>query len=215
MASGGMLSRALRLGAGLGLLAAGGFVGPNAWAAWSARGRVYQDASNVPARSVAIVPGADVHRGQPLRSLEGRLRTALELYRSHRVKAIVVSGLDTPAQPEVTVMKRWLAAHDVPAADVWADPHGTRTRETMLRAATAFSISDAVICTQASYVDRALLLARAAGIDAVGVGLPSSATRSLRGRAIEALKTTLAVVESTALPATPTQPTQPTIVASR
>jgi vancomycin permeability regulator SanA len=159
---------------------------------------------------VAIVPGAAVRGGRPLRSLEGRLQTALDLYRSGRVKAIVVSGLDTPAEPEVTVMKRWLAARDVPAADVWADTAGTRTRETMLRAAKMFSISSAVICTQAPYVDRALLLASAAGIDAVGIGRPFDVPRSLRGSAIEALKTTLAVVESMALPATPA----PTVVAA-
>jgi vancomycin permeability regulator SanA len=201
MATGGMRSRALRLS--LGLLAIGGLVGPSAWAAWSSRDRVFSDATSVPARSVAIVPGAAVRAGQPLHSLRGRLETALALYRAHQVRAIMVSGLDTQAEPEVTVMRSWLAAHDVPAADVWADPHGTRTRETMLRAAVSFAVTDAVICTQAPYVDRALFLARAAGIDAVGVALPSPVSSSTRWRAVEALKTTLAVVETLALPATP------------
>jgi vancomycin permeability regulator SanA len=211
MASGGMRARALRLTAGLGLLAIGGVVGPSAWAAWASRDRVFRDAAAVPARSVAIVPGAAVHAGQPLRSLRGRLETALALYRSHQVKAIMVSGLDTPAQPEVTVMRGWLAAHEVPAADVWVDTHGTRTRETMLRAAASFAVTDAVICTQAPYVDRALFLARAAGIDAVGVALPSPVSSSPRGRAVEALKTTLAVVETYARPAAPAA----TLVATR
>jgi vancomycin permeability regulator SanA len=195
MATGGMRSRALRLS--LGLLAIGGLVGPSAWAAWSSRDRVFSDATSVPARSVAIVPGAAVRAGQPLHSLRGRLETALALYRAHQVRAIMVSGLDTQAEPEVTVMRSWLAA------DVWADPHGTRTRETMLRAAVSFAVTDAVICTQAPYVDRALFLARAAGIDAVGVALPSPVSSSTRWRAVEALKTTLAVVETLALPATP------------
>jgi vancomycin permeability regulator SanA len=73
----------------------------------------------------------------------------------------------------------------------------------MLRASASFAVTDAVICTQAAYVDRAVYLARAAGIDAVGVALPSPVSSSARMRAIEALKTTLAVVETFARPAAP------------
>jgi SanA protein len=146
---------------------------------------------------VAIVPGAVVRRdGQPARSLEGRLETALDLYRAHRVKAIFVSGNDSASSPEVTVMHAWLRERGVPERDIWSDPRGSRTRETMLNAAASFDITDAVICTQAPYVDRALFLARHAGIDAVGVGLPSPVSHSTRGLSLEAIKTTVAFLEA-------------------
>jgi vancomycin permeability regulator SanA len=159
--------------------------------------RAFSSASGSPARSVAIVPGADVRAdGRPSSTLAQRLEIALDLYRAHRVKAILVSGNDSAGSPEVTAMRRWLAERGVPAADVWVDARGTRTRETMLNAAARFDVADAVVCTQAPYVSRAVFLARSAGIDAVGVGAPSPVSRSPRWLGVEALKTTLAVVES-------------------
>ena len=44
--------------------AVAGIAGPNAWVAREARGRVFADVASVPARSVAIVPGARVVRGK-------------------------------------------------------------------------------------------------------------------------------------------------------
>ena len=84
----------------------------------------------------------------------------------------------------------------MPEAAIRSDTRGFRTRETMLNASGTFDVRDAVICTQAPYVDRALFLARHAGIDAVAVGLPSTVSRSARGLGLEAVKTTLAFLES-------------------
>jgi vancomycin permeability regulator SanA len=158
--------------------------------------RAYASAGLIPARSVAIVPGADVFHGRAAGTLERRLETALELYRAGRVKAILASGNDTVASPEVSAMHTWLRERGVPETDIWSDPRGTRTRDTMLNAAGAFDVKDAVICTQAPYVDRALFLARHAGIDAVGVGVPSPVSHSARGLGLEAIKTTVAFLES-------------------
>jgi SanA protein len=137
-----------------------------------------------------------VRNGRPLGTLTQRLETALALYRAGRVKTILVSGNEIPASPEVSAMHGWLRERGVPEADVWSDLHGTRTRETMLNAASKFNVTDAIICTQAAYVDRAVFLARQVGIDAVGVGLPSPASRSARWIGLEVLKTTAAFFES-------------------
>jgi vancomycin permeability regulator SanA len=159
-------------------------------------GRAYASAAGTPTRSVAIVPGAIVRDGRPLGTLTQRLETALALHRAGRVKAILISGNDTAGSPEVRAMHAWLRAHGVPEADIWSDPQGVRTRETMINAAVRFEVADAVVCTQAAYVDRALFLARQAGIDAVGVGVPSAVSRSPRWLGLEALKTTAAFFES-------------------
>jgi vancomycin permeability regulator SanA len=184
------------LGAGL-LLALAGLVGSNAWVAWRSRGHAYDDAATVPSRSIAIVPGSRVFEGKPLHIVRSRLQAALDLYRAGRVKAILVSGDDSAASPEVTVMGAWLRAHGVPAGDVWSDGGGSRTRETMNRAAALFGVTDAVVCTQTVNMDRSLYLARAAGIDAVGLALPTNLGHSKRYLATESLKTTLAFAEST------------------
>jgi vancomycin permeability regulator SanA len=177
-------------------LAAVGVVLPNVWVSRASCTRSYPEASSAPARSIAIVPGAAVRWGRPLTSLTGRLETALALYSAGQVKAILVSGNDIAGSPEVSVMRGWLLAHGVPAADILADDRGSRTRNTMLDAAAEFGVGDAIVCTQDLYVERAIFLARRAGIDAVGVGLPSPVSASPRNVGAEALKTALAFYES-------------------
>jgi vancomycin permeability regulator SanA len=172
------------------------WLAPNAWAARAAEGRVYARPADAPARTIAIVPGSRVYRGNPLPILRDRLQAALTLYRAGRVKAVLVSGAQTSEAPEAAVMQEWLIARGVPSGDVLVDGGGTRTRETMVRAVARYGVGDAIICTQTVNVARTLYLARQAGIDAVAVALPTPLDESPRYLAVESLKTTLAIVES-------------------
>ncbi|HEX3906235.1 MAG TPA: YdcF family protein [Polyangia bacterium] len=190
----------LKVAAILALLTAAGWIGPNAWIAHSARPFAYASAAAVPARTFAIVPGSRVSHDQPLPILRDRLQAAIDLYRAGRVKAILVSGQENTGAPEATVMRTWLRAHGVPSTDVWSDGGGTRTRETMNRAAAFYGVTDAVVCTQTVNMARSLYLARQAGIDAVGLALPTRLGESTRYLATESLKTTLAFAESQLLP---------------
>jgi SanA protein len=178
------------------LLAGGALLASNAWVAHAANGLAYDSAAGVPARSVAIVPGARVVDGKPFVHLRGRLETALMLYQGGRVKKILVSGNDTAAQPEASVMSAWLRERGVDPADILVDNGGSRTRATMDRAADIYDIRDAVICTQDVSASRSVYLAKQAGISAVAVGLPSTLSQSSRWTFREALKTTLAYFES-------------------
>ena len=168
----------------------------NAWVFVDSGPHAFRSLAAVPTKSVAIVPGAFVYKDRPARTLEDRLEAALELYRDGRVRTILVSGNDTATSPEVSVMRSWLLGRGVPEGAIWSDPRGTRTRETMENASKAFDVRDAVICTQAPYVHRSLFLAKSAGIDAVGVGVPSATSLAARGASIEAVKTAVAFVES-------------------
>jgi vancomycin permeability regulator SanA len=180
----------------LAVLALAALAGTNAWIDRASRGRVYSSTASVPSRNIAIVPGARVVGGKPFVHLEGRLQVALSLYQTGRVKAILVSGNQTDESPEVAAMTTWLLKRGVAAKDILADDLGTRTRETMERAAGVYDVHDAVICTQDVTVARSLYLATEAGIDAVAVGVPSTLAQSARYMRNEALKTTLSFVES-------------------
>ena len=81
------------------------------------------------------------------------------LYQGGRVKKILVSGNETAEAPEVTAMTAWLLERGVAAKDILTDTGGSRTRETMNRAADVFDVHDAVICTQDVNVDRSVYLA--------------------------------------------------------
>jgi SanA protein len=190
-------------------VAAAGLLASNAWVAHTANGRSYGSAADVPSRSVAIVPGSWVYKGKPFVLLRGRLETALMLYQGGRVKKILVSGNDTPDAPEASVMSAWLRDRGVDPADILVDAGGSRTRETMNRAADIYDIRDAVICTQDVNASRSLYLAKAAGIDAVAVGVPTTLGGSARYMGMEALKTTLAFAESFLRPGSPALAAEP------
>ncbi len=123
---------------------------------------------DVPAREVAVVPGAAVSGLVPSKQLEDRLLTAYELYRMRKVKRILVSGAKAPHQDEAAAMAHWLERKGVPRKDILRDDRGVRTIATMVRAARVFGVRQAVICTNQSHLPRALYLAWRAGIEAVG-----------------------------------------------
>ena len=120
---------------------------------------------------VAIVPGARVFEdGTPSHALADRLHAALELYRAGRVQKILVSGdHGSGIYDEVNAMHAWLLDRGVSPEAIYLDHAGFRTLDTMFRASEVFKVRRAVICTQRFHLPRSVFLARAAGIDAVGL----------------------------------------------
>ena len=143
----------------------------NLWVCHSAAPHCYPRLADVPARPVAIVLGARVYdNGTPSGMLEDRLATALELYQAGRVKKILVSGdHGRTAYDEVNVMRRWLQDRRVAPQDIFMDHAGFDTYNTMTRARQVFAVDAAIVVTQHFHLLRAVYLARAAGIDAVGL----------------------------------------------
>jgi SanA protein len=157
----------------------------------------YAGIDQVPARDVAIVPGVGTASNRMPRHLEERLAPALGLYRAHKVRAILVSGIGVPPKSdEVTTMVRWLRARGVPPENIISDPAGFRTLDTMQRAAHLLNVSSAVVCTQRVFIARALFLARAAGIDAVGLEVPSPIPGTGSILRSEAAKSSLALIDT-------------------
>lgn len=138
---------------------------------WSAHGLIFTQPEEVPPRSVAIVLGALVHpSGIPSDTLDDRLYTAMRLYRAGKVKRLLISGGQRPPDyDEVRTMREWLLRYGAQPHDIIEDRGGMRTRDTMTRAARVFHVKSAIICTQAYHLPRSIYLARAVGIDALGV----------------------------------------------
>jgi SanA protein len=127
-------------------------------------GCLFDQVGQIAPSEVAIVPGAYVFPdGTPSDMLADRLAAALALHRAGLVKRVLVSG--GPA--EVDGMHAWLAGRGV--AEVLDDREGHRTWATMQRAAAELGAVATVICTQRFHLPRALFLARAAGLQAVGL----------------------------------------------
>ncbi len=120
--------------------------------------------------STVIVPGALVRGLEPSQTLKDRLICAKQLVDSGRATTIVVSG-DHGRQKydEVAAMRHWLESEGVQPAKIVDDHAGFRTLDTMERARHVFGVKRAYICTQEFHLDRAVFLARRAGIEAYGV----------------------------------------------
>lgn len=130
----------------------------------------YNDIESLPASEVAIVPGASVISNEkPSAILLERLETSINLYRKNKVRFLLLSG-DGSSQyyNEVNVMMRYAIRHNVPRENLLLDTNGLRTLDTMTRAKDIYRIENAVIITQKLYLPRALLLAKSAGLKAVG-----------------------------------------------
>ena len=126
--------------------------------------------SDWPKPRVAIVFGASVYSsGELSPTLEQRVETAIELYRTQRVDRILVSGDNRhPSYNEPKAMQDYLLSHAVAPRDVIVDYAGRSTYDTCLRAKDIFGLQKAVLVTQRYHLSRALYLANELGLDAYG-----------------------------------------------
>ncbi len=136
-----------------------------------ARGRVFPEGAAPDFGAPALILGAGVYSdGEPTLVLEGRLRTALALYRAGKVRWFLVSGDNrTPRYNEPQAMRKWLLKQGVPPERIVGDYAGRRTYDSLKRARVVFGLERAVIVTSDFHLPRALFLADRVGLAAWGV----------------------------------------------
>lgn len=134
-------------------------------------GRVHSEASAPPFGAPALILGAGVFSdGEPTLVLEGRLRTALALYRTGKVRWFLVSGDNrTSRYNEPQAMRRWLLKQGIPPDRIVSDFAGRRTYDSLKRARMVFGLTRVVIVTSDFHLPRALFLADKVGLAAWGV----------------------------------------------
>ena len=128
-------------------------------------------AADAPRAQTALVLGAAVKPGGRLSPmLADRVRVAGELYRTGKVRKVLLSGDHGQVEyDEVNPMRRALLAAGVPARDVFTDHAGFDTWDSVVRARKVFGVTSALVVTQDFHLPRAVWLARRAGLDAHGV----------------------------------------------
>jgi vancomycin permeability regulator SanA len=134
-------------------------------------GHLYADAESAPNAPVTLVLGAEVYAdGRPSPALQSRLDVAIDLLHRGKTNVLVMSGGN--GLVEVTAMRAYVVARDVPEEIVIADPSGQRTRSSCENAAAAFPSLAILVVSQADHAARATYLCRRLGIDASGVAAP-------------------------------------------
>lgn len=136
-------------------------------------GRVYRDIETIPYREVGLLlgtsPGSD---GMQNLFYTTRIEATKMLYERGKIHHILVSGDNgTRSYNEPELMKKSLMKAGIPESAITLDYAGFRTLDSVIRAREIFGQTDGfTIISQPFHVERALFLARANGIDAIGYG---------------------------------------------
>lgn len=144
---------------------------PSAWTHAAAEGRL-RSTARAPDAEVAVVFGAGLLNGRPTPYLADRLDAAVELYRTGKVKVVLVTGDNSRTEyDEPDAMRTYLTRHGVPDDRVVSDYAGFDTWDSCVRAREIFGVHRAVLVSQGFHIRRAVALCQAAGMDAYGVGV--------------------------------------------
>lgn len=144
---------------------------PATWMRLEAGDRVGTTA-DAPVREVAVVFGAGLWNGRPTPYLAHRLDAAAELYRTGKVKVVLVTGDNSRVEyDEPDAMRTYLTGRGVPDERIVSDYAGFDSWDSCVRAKKIFGVDRAVLVSQGFHIHRAVTLCRSAGIDAYGVGV--------------------------------------------
>ncbi len=124
-----------------------------------------------PTVPVALVFGAGLAaRDEPSAVLAERIDAAVSLYRSRKVRKVLVSGDNSERyHDETRAMRRYAVERGMPEEDVISDWAGLSTYDSCFRAKALFGVNRAILVTQDFHLPRALFIANSLGIDADGV----------------------------------------------
>jgi len=139
-----------------------------------------------------LVLGAGVRAdGSPSHMLEDRLIVGCQLYENGVSDYILLSGDHGQADyDEVNAMMDYMMEKGIPREPIFLDHAGFSTYESLYRAKEIFGVEKVIIVTQSYHLYRALFLAEALGLDAIGasadlrtyVGQSMRETRELAAR---------------------------------
>jgi len=132
---------------------------------------LYDDASKIPTTKVAMLLGTSktLSSGFPNAYFTNRIKAAADLYKSGKIKYIIVSGDNSRKDyNEPEDMQLALMQQGVPQDKIYLDFAGFRTLDSVLRAKEIFGQQKLIIISQKFHNERAVFLARKNNIEAYG-----------------------------------------------
>ena len=156
----------------LALLAAAGVLGINGWVKHRTAAQIVSpEAAREWEADCILVLGCLVHpNGRPSDMLADRLEQAVVVYDLGCAPKLLMSGdHGRETYNEVAAMKQYALDAGVPEADIFQDHAGFSTYESLYRAKEIFGAKRVIIVTQQYHLYRALYIAEALELEAVGV----------------------------------------------
>jgi SanA protein len=181
----------------VGLLA---MIGADRMCRYAAAGKIFRSVEKpIPTNDVALVLGTSrlTVRGNPNLHFTQRINAAAALYKSGKVRHLIVSGDNSVKHyDEPTDMREALAAAGVPTNAITCDYAGFRTLDSVVRAKTVFGLTNLTIVTEEFHCPRALWIAQHCGLNAVAYAAPDLSARwSVRVKVREVLARTLCALD--------------------
>lgn len=138
----------------------------------SVQDSLYKNIEGIPNREVGVVLGTSPGINESNLFFKTRIEAAKELYERGKIHHIIVSGDNANKNyNEPEYMKNALIKWGVPETAIKMDFAGFRTLDSVIRAKEVFSLTGGfTIISQPFHIERALFLAKANGIDAIGYG---------------------------------------------
>lgn len=137
----------------------------------NAKGRVFDNPADVPAMKTAVLLGTSPksrYTGGPNQFFQARINAAIELYKYHKYKQLIISGEKRTGYDEPSAMKRCLTERGVPANIIHMDGSGHRTFLSMRNIQKDYHADSIIIISQKWHNQRSIYLADHLGIYAVG-----------------------------------------------
>ena len=117
--------------------------------------------------------------GEPNPYFARRIDGAARLYAAHRIDTVLISGNHTGSYNEPAMMRAQLVKRGVPAAVIIEDGKGYNTFLSIDRARKVYGQRHFTIISQEFHNERAIYMARNAGLDCVGYNCGNYQARRL------------------------------------
>lgn len=148
-----------------------GIISCNLYVEFSTEGKTFNNTHEIPKNKVGLLLGtAKYLRGGRINLFyQYRIDAAVQLYKSGKIAYILVSGDNgSKYYDEPTTFKEDLVAAGIPADKIYLDYAGFRTLDSVVRSKEIFQQESITIISQEFHNKRAIAIANARGIKAVG-----------------------------------------------
>ncbi|SDL54964.1 SanA protein [Chryseobacterium taihuense] len=132
---------------------------------------LYDNTSKIPQTKTAMLLGTSktLSNGYPNAYFTNRIKAAADLYKSGKIKYIIVSGDNSRKDyNEPEDMQQALMQQGIPQDKIFLDFAGFRTLDSVVRAKEIFGQKQLIIISQKFHNERAVFLARKNNIEAYG-----------------------------------------------
>ncbi|PIF00820.1 MAG: protein SanA [Maribacter sp.] len=133
--------------------------------------RTFSSLDTIPKNRVGLVLGTakKLVGGKPNPYYSNRIKATVELYKSHKIDFVLVSGdNETIYYNEPTTIKKDLIDQGIPKERIYLDYAGFRTLDSMVRANIVFGLDSVTVISQRFHNERAIYIAKQKGLDAIG-----------------------------------------------